>query len=101
MDGRPRAFDDTAKSVAAGEVAQYANSCQNESGAHYRVANCSREWNQNWTTLDTSRSIGRIADAIMGLRLVRKVQKYEELLYPYNWFKHDTDHLRLLTSNKS
>ncbi len=97
MDGRPRAFDDTAKPVAAGEVAQYANSCQNESGAagaHYRVANCTREWNQNWTTLDTSRSIGRIADAVMGLKLVRKVQKYEELLYPYSWGKYDTDPLR-------
>ena len=101
MDGRPRAFDDTAKSVAAGEVAQYANSCQDESGVHSRVANCTREWNQNWTTLDTSRSSGRIADAIMGLKLVRKVQMYEELHYPYVWGKYDTDHLRQLTSNKS
>ena len=101
MDGRPRAFDDTAKSVAAGEVAQYANSCLNESGGHYRVANCAREWNQNWTTLDTSRSSGRIADAIMGLKLVSKVEKYKELLYPYNWGKYDADHLRQLTSTKS
>ena len=99
MDGRPRAFDDTPKAVAAGEVAQYANSSQNETGCHTRMANCTRDWHPEWKSLDTTRSARIKDDAAMGLRLTRNVDKYEELLYPYTWGKYDSDHLRHFTAS--
>jgi hypothetical protein len=86
MDGRPRAFDDTLKAVAAGLVAQYVNSSQDEKGAHTRVCNCSREWNTDWSTLD--RPAQPRADAAMGLKLTRRMHAYEELLYTYAWGKY-------------
>ena len=85
--------------VAAGEVAQYANSSQNETGCHTRMANCTRDWHPEWKSLDTTRSARIKDDAAMGLRLTRNVDKYEELLYPYTWGKYDSDHLRHFTAS--
>ncbi len=86
MDGRPRAFDDTPKAVAAGLVAQYVNSSQDENGAHKRVCNCSRYWNTDWSTLD--RPAQPRSDAAMGLKLTRSMHAYEELLYGHTWGKY-------------
>jgi hypothetical protein len=87
MDGRPRAFDDTLKAVAAGLVAQYVNSSQDENGSHSRVCSCSRDWNTDWITLD--RPALRLSDVAMGLKLSRRMNVYEELLYGYTWGKYE------------
>ena len=95
LDGKPRALDDTHKAVAAGEVGQYANSSRNEIGSLYRTANCSREWNSNWKSLDLPGH-----DVALGLKLLMKVKPYEEIHYEYYWGKYqkNTDHVRALTN---
>ena len=97
MDGKPRALDDTHKAVAAGEVAQYVNSCRNEFGEYYRVPNCGRRWNRKWNTLDLqSQGLDEVA---CGLKLLVKVRKYEELHYDYYWGKYQMQDVPRRKSN--
>ena len=89
MDGRPRLSDDVHKAVERSEVAQFVNSSLDERGSTSRHANCARDWNRDWTALETPRSLETIDDAAMGLKLLRPVVMYEELHYPYPWGKYD------------
>jgi hypothetical protein len=92
MDGKPRALDDTHKAVAAGEVGQYANSSRNESGMIYRTPNCSRDWSKDWKRLDLLGNCQRRSDVALGLKLLRRVQMYEEIHYEYYWGKYRGNH---------
>ena len=105
MDGRPRASDDTPRSVANSEVGQYVNSSLDENSIQYRVPNCAREWNYDWHRLDTLDVLGgNVHDVSMALKLTRNVPMYHELHYVYTWGKHErktherkTNHLQQLT----
>jgi hypothetical protein len=98
MDGRHRAFDDTPKAVAEGNMAQFVNSSKAEDGITYRAPNCTREWSTDWSKLGTTNP-DQLAEVAMGVKLVRPVVMYEELHYPYYWGKYDkaSDHLLQLT----
>jgi hypothetical protein len=98
MDGRHRAFDDTPKAVAEGNMAQFVNSSRDEDGVLARPANCAREWSEEWRKLGTTNP-DQLAEVAMGVKLVRPVVMYEELHYPYHWGKYakKSDHLLQLT----
>jgi hypothetical protein len=88
MDGRHRAFDDTPKAVAEGNMAQFVNSSRAEDGSTLRSANCTREWSTDWSKLGTTNP-DQLAEVAMGVKLARPVVMYEELHYPYYWGKYD------------
>jgi hypothetical protein len=88
MDGRHRAFDDTPKAVAEGNMAQFVNSSRAEDGTTLHTANCTREWSLEWSKLGTAKP-NQLSEVAMGVKLLRNVVMYEELHYPYHWGKYD------------
>jgi hypothetical protein len=92
MDGKPRSARAASQAVADKTVAMFVNSSLDETGQFQKTANCTREWDPPWNQLGTDKRVVEIPSNLrMGLRLLRPVTQYEELLYPYQWGKYARD----------
>jgi hypothetical protein len=92
MDGKPRSARAASQAVADKTVAMFVNSSWDNKGRPQKQPNCTREWDPPWNQFGTDKRVVEIPSNLrMGLRLIRPVIQYEELLYPYQWGKYARD----------
>jgi hypothetical protein len=92
MDGKPRSARAASQAVADKTVAMFVNSSWDNKGQAQKQPNCTREWDPPWNQFGTDKRVVEIPSNLrMGLRLIRPVIQYEELLYPYQWGKYARD----------
>ena len=107
FDGKPRACDAVPTAVAESRVGHFVNSSLDRNGDSIRSPNCVRDWNPDWGTYGSARTVtAPPSDIAMGVRLITSVRPYDEILYAYPWGKsekessqasHRTNHLAELT----
>jgi hypothetical protein len=91
IDGKARGIFDTPKHVEDSIVGMYLNSTKDEKNVASKRSNCCRLWDPDWTTYGSDKSVCTVSnDRRMGLYLLRPVKMYEELVYAYDWSKHES-----------
>jgi len=90
MDGKGRGWMDAPRRVEESVVGMYLNSNKDKSGTVAKPTNCTRLWDPDWHSFGTSRHRNSVPDnARMGLVLSQEIKTYEELVYVYDWAKHE------------
>ena len=86
LDGRSKACG----GIRSGDVPQLKVSNKDKSGTVAKPTNCTRLWDPDWHSFGTSRHRNSVPDnARMGLVLSQEIKTYEELVYVYDWAKHE------------
>jgi hypothetical protein len=90
MDGKGRGLMDAPRRVKESVVGMYLNSAKDKTGTVSKPPNCTRLWDPDWTSFGNSKNpISVPDDARMGLVLTKDIQAYDELVYCYDWAKHE------------
>jgi hypothetical protein len=90
IDGKGRALMDAPRRVQQSKVGMYLNSAKNSAGKVVKTVNCSRQWDPDWKGFGSGSGPCSVPDdARMGLVLIRDVKEYDELVYSYDWSKHE------------
>ena len=103
MDGKGRASMDAPRRVKSSKVGMYLNSSKDSRGTPAKPSNCTRLWDPDWNSFGSSRNhISAVPDdASMALALSQNVKAYDELLYCYDWSKHENSNCGKSSSNAS
>ena len=90
MDGKGRGWMDAPRRVEESVVGMYLNSNKDKSGTVAKPTNCTRLWDPDWHSFGSSRHRTLVPDnARMGLVLSQEIKTYDELVYGYDWAKHE------------
>ena len=91
MDGKGRGWMDAPRRVAESIVGMYLNSNKDKTGSVTKPSNCTRLWDPDWHSFGSSSYPTTVPDDVrMGLVLSQDVKAYDELLYGYDWAKHES-----------
>ena len=90
MDGKGRGWMDAPRRVEESIVGMYLNSSKDKNGTVAKPTNCTRLWDPEWHSFGSSRNRTSVPDdARMGLVLSQEINAYDELVYCYDWAKHE------------
>jgi hypothetical protein len=91
-DGKDRYIMETPQRVENSIMGMYLNSNKNQLNGVAGNINCTRAWDPDWSSLGANKSVQQLRSPVrMGLVLARDVDEYEELLYTYDWKKHEEE----------
>jgi hypothetical protein len=91
FDGKPRGIGYEQGNIDSWTLGSCINSVRDETNSCTVRTNCHREWDPEWKTLSSDRTVAKQpVAACMALLLSREVDAYTELLYAYDWNKQES-----------